>query len=348
MTTNIVAEYIWLDSNNNFRSKSRTLRIRNATEVEVDNLPIWNYDGSSTGQATTENSEVDLHPRAVFNCPFRGQNSLLVVCDTYNPEGEPLSNNHRARAKQLFDENLDSQPWFGLEQEYFIMNPNTNKPLGFPNNGYPEPQGQYYCSVGTLNNFGRKVADLHYKLCLAAGVKVSGMNAEVAPGQWEFQVGPCEGIEAGDHMMVARYILERVAELSNLVIDLSPKLLKGEWNGSGCHVNYSTRNMRRGLGDKRGIDFINEAIERLSEKHAEHMQVYGEGNENRMLGSHETSSYDKFTSGVADRSASVRIPRKTMEDECGYLEDRRPASNIDPYLVTSKIFETTVLTGNDE
>jgi glutamine synthetase len=343
MTTNIVAEYIWLDGANNFRSKSRTLRIRNATEVEIDNLPIWNYDGSSTGQATTSNSEITLHPRAVFNCPFRGQNSLLIICDTYDHEGEPLSNNHRQRAKELFEENLDAQPWFGLEQEYFIMNPNNGKPLGFPSTGRADPQGQYYCSVGTLNNFGRKVADLHYKLCLAAGIKVSGINAEVAPGQWEFQVGPCEGIEAGDHMMAARYILERVAELSNLVIDYSPKPLPGEWNGSGCHVNYSTRNMRRGLGDKRGIDFVNEAIERLASKHMEHMVIYGEGNRERMLGSQETSSYDRFTSGVADRSASVRIPRQTVDDECGYFEDRRAGANIDPYQVTSMIFETTVL-----
>jgi glutamine synthetase len=144
-------------------------------------------------------------------------------------------------------------------------------------------------------------------------------------------------------MMAARYILERVAELSNLVIDYSPKPLPGEWNGSGCHVNYSTRNMRRGLGDKRGIDFVNEAIERLASKHMEHMVIYGEGNRERMLGSQETSSYDRFTSGVADRSASVRIPRQTVDDECGYFEDRRAGANIDPYQVTSMIFETTVL-----
>jgi len=344
MTTNVIAEYIWIGGNGEFRSKTKTLIVTKAEDCEVDNLPIWNYDGSSTGQADGSSSEVMLYPRAVFSCPFRGQNALLIVCDTYDTSGQPTATNNRCHAKTLFDKDLDAKPWFGLEQEYFIMNPSNMKPIGFPATGWPDPQGQYYCGVGTLNNFGRKIADMHYKLCLAAGVKISGINAEVAPGQWEFQVGPCEGIEAGDHLFVARYILERVGELHNMVIDYSPKPIKESgWNGSGCHVNYSTLNMRRGFASKSGLDFINEAIEKLREKHDEHMAVYGEGNRDRMTGKLETSSYDKFTHGVADRTASVRIPHAVNEEERGYFEDRRPASNIDPYLVTGKLFETTVL-----
>ena len=341
MTTKVIAEYIWLDGNSRFRSKSRTLEVRTQTDIEVDKLPMWNYDGSSTGQATTDNSEVMLQPMSVFSCPFRGQNSILVLCGTYTPDGDPMPNNHRHNAVKTFNEDKDVQPWFGLEQEYFIINPNSKMPLGFPNGGYPEPQGNYYCSVGTLNNFGRKVADLHYKLCLQAGIKISGINSEVAPGQWKFHVGPCEGIEAGDHVMVARYILERVAELSSLVVDFSPKPVSGQWNGSGCHVNYSTRHMRRGLGDKRGLDFIHDAIKRLEEKHSEHMEVYGDGNSERMTGENETSDYNSFSWGVGTRNTSIRIPHIVEEEEKGYFEDRRPASNIDPYLVTSTIFRTT-------
>jgi glutamine synthetase len=343
MSTKVIAEYIWLDGSSGFRSKCRTLEVKTQIDIEVDNLPLWNYDGSSTGQSEASNSDVTLQPVAVFSDPFRGQNSVFVLCATYDCDGNPLANNHRHNAVRLFNQDSDAQPWFGIEQEYFMMNPNTKWPLGFPPNGYPKPQGNYYCSVGTLNNFGRKIADLHYKMCLASGVKIAGINAETAPGQWEFQVGPCEGIEAGDHLTMARYILERVSEFSSILIDYSPKPVKGDWNGSGCHVNYSTRHMRKGLGDKRGIDFIQDAIKNLEKTHSEHMKVYGEGNEKRMTGSCETSDYNSFSWGVATRNTSVRVPRQVNEDECGYLEDRRPASNIDPYVVTSKIFETTVL-----
>lgn len=343
MSTKVIAEYIWLDGNNSFRSKCRTLEVKTQIDIEIDNLPLWTYDGSSTGQAGVSSSDITLQPVAVFSDPFRGQNSIFVLCATYDGDYNPLSNNHRHSAVRLFNGDSDAQPWYGLEQEYFMMNPNTQRPLGFPQSGYPEPQGNYYCSVGTLNNFGRKIADLHYKMCLSSGVKISGINAEVAPGQWEFQVGPCEGISAGDHLMMARYILERVGEVSNISINYSPKPVKGDWNGSGCHVNYSTRHMRKGLGDKRGIDFIQDAIKNLEGTHSDHMKIYGDGNEERMTGSCETSDYNNFSWGVGTRNTSVRIPRHVNEDECGYFEDRRPAANIDPYLVTSKIFETTVL-----
>lgn len=338
----VVLEYIWLDGAHNFRSKSRTLEVTGNDDLEVNNLPHWTYDGSSTGQASGDNSEITLKPVRLFNCPFRGNNAFLILCDTYNSDDEPTQSNTRHDANSIFESASEEEPWFGLEQEYFMIDKNTRKPVGWPVNGFPEGQGKYYCGVGAGRVFGRKVADLHYKLCLTAGVNISGINAEVAPGQWEFQVGPCTGIEAGDHLNMARYILERVAELSNTEINYDPKPFPGDWNGSGCHTNFSTRNMRNGTSSQSGLDYINDAIQALSLRHKEHMDVYGNGNEQRMTGRHETASFTEFSSGVADRSASIRIPLNTKKNEKGYFEDRRPASNCDPYLVTSKIFDTVI------
>ncbi len=331
----IIAEYVWIGGNGELRSKARTL--------VNSKLPEWNYDGSSTNQASGHNSEVILKPGTVFKCPFRRENHILVMCSTYKPDGTPLSNNYRHNAAELFNKNIESKPWYGLEQEYFLIDPKTNKPLGFPSQGNPNPQGQYYCSVGANNAFGRKIVDQHYKYCLYAGINISGVNAEVAPGQWEFQVGPCVGIKSGDQLWMARYILERVSEEHNVLINYEPKPLKGDWNGSGCHTNYSTVNMRYGTENKTGLEYINEAITKLSKNHDNHMKVYGEGNKQRLTGKHETASYTKFSFGEASRDTSIRIPSETVKNKKGYFEDRRPASNMDPYLVTSIIFDTTVL-----
>jgi glutamine synthetase len=335
-----LVEYVWIGGNNNLRGKTKVMD----REVNsVSDLSEWNYDGSSTNQAAGEDSEVIIKPCALFNDPFRRGNHKIVLCDTYRPDGTPLENNHRQWAKAIFDQALDEEPWYGLEQEYFLIDPNTNKPLGFPQNGFPNPQGQYYCSAGTQNAFGRQVAEEHLEACIFAGIKISGVNAEVAPGQWEFQIGPCVGIEEGDHLWMARYLLNRVAEKHGVIVDLEPKPIKGDWNGSGCHANYSTKNMREGTPDKSGLEFIDEAIEKLSGKHMEHMVLYGSGNEERMTGAHETASYDKFSHGVANRGASIRRGNQTVKDGKGYFEDRRPSSNCDPYLVSAKLFETTVL-----
>lgn len=330
-----LAEYIWIGGNMELRSKCRVLDLPNNFE-----LPDWNYDGSSTNQAEGRDSEIIIKPRKTYPCPFRKGVNVLVLCDTYYPNGEPHPTNNRAKAVKIFDQKIYEHPWYGLEQEYFLIDLETGKPLGCKED-VPK-QGQFYCSIGAANAFGRSVAEEHLEACLHAGLKISGINAEVAPGQWEFQVGPCEGIEAGDQLWIARYILERISEKYNYKVELRPKLLK-ELNGSGCHCNYSTKDMREGTMMKDGIEFIDEAIDKLSLKHLEHMKVYGDGNEERMTGLHETSSYDKFSCGRANRGCSIRIPNDTINNHRGYFEDRRPASNCDPYLVTSIIYETTCL-----
>ena len=229
----------------------------------------------------------------------------------------------------------DQHTWFGIEQEYTLFDEFDNV-YGWPKGGFPGPQGPYYCGVGTGKVYCRDVVEAHYRACLYAGITLSGVNAEVMPSQWEFQVGPCEGIKMGDELTVARYLLMRVAEEFGVKISFHPKPLQGDWNGAGCHTNVSTEAMRQ----PGGMKYIEEAIGKLSLRHKEHIAVYGEDNELRLTGQHETASAATFSYGVANRGASVRIPRSVAKEGFGYFEDRRPASNIDPYLVTGIIAET--------
>ena len=318
----IIVEYVWLDYDNNFRSKIRV------TDDYITYGGLWNYDGSSTGQATTESSEIILKPVATFNHPFI--DGKLNICATYDINNKPLINNHYHSAKEIFDTKLDMHPWFGLEQEYFLYK--DDKPLGYNND---KSNNIYYCSHINQHQLGVKIAQEHLKACLIAGIKISGINAEVVPGQWEFQIGPIEGIDAGNHMMAARYLLERISAENNIIVNYHPKPLNNT-NGSGCHVNFSTKQMR----EEDGYDIIMDAILKLEKKHSYHMIHYGKDNQKRMTGRNETASFDKFTWGVGSRNTSIRIGYDTFNNKKGYFEDRRPASNIDPYLVSSLIFQT--------
>jgi len=336
----ILAEYVWVDAIGNTRSKTRTLPAAKA--ASVDSLPKWNFDGSSTDQAPGDDSEVILKPQRIFTDPFRarsdGQKNILVMCDTYTPAGDPLPTNNRAYAAKFFEGMDDEETWFGLEQEFTLFNLDEKTPLGWPQGGAPSrAQGPYYCSVGPENNFGRAITDALYRACLYAGIDISGVNGEVMPGQQEYQVGPCVGIDAGDQLMMSRYILQRVCEDFQVYCTLHPKpITEGDWNGAGMHTNVSTKSMR----EEGGLEIIKQAIYKLGEKHAEHIQIYGEGNELRLTGKFETASMDEFSFGIANRGASVRIGRDTLDEGMGYFEDRRPSSNADPYLVTGKIMST--------
>lgn len=339
-------EYIWIDNYGKLRSKTKRdvrlnpLRIDPTTNkrwLAKNILPEWNCDGSSCGLADTTSTDVILKPQAIFKDPFRrDDNSYLVLCDCYDVDNKPVESNMRYKACGVFynKQVRYSHPWYGLEQEYVIYDNKTGRPYGW--NVYdPKEQGQYYCGVGAKNSFGRDIVEEHYQHCLYAGIKISGINAEVMPSQWEFQVGPCEGIELGDHMWMARYIFERVSEKYNVTISYDPKP-EDNWNGSGCHANFSTFDMRK------DIKYIHEAIAKLSGKHKEHLAVYG-NNDKRLSGEYETSDPEKFTWGISDRSASVRIPIHVHRQGKGYLEDRRPASDCDPYVVTSIIAKTVIL-----
>ncbi|BHF64927.1 hypothetical protein SprV_0200793500 [Sparganum proliferum] len=332
--------YIWIDgTGENLRCKTMTLSEEPKT---VADYPIWNFDGSSTGQAEGSNSDVYLYPATLFRDPFTRGNNKLLLCETYTYDKKPHSSNKRHGCVEVMKKAEHEHPWFGIEQEYTILDIDRY-PLQWPKNGFPAPQGPYYCSVGADRAFGRDIVLAHYQACLYAGVKIAGSNAEVMPSQWEFQVGPLEGVDAADHLWMARYLLHRVAEDFNVVITFDPKPVTGNWNGAGAHTNYSTLSMRtKGTG----IDAITAAIEKLALAHDEHIKAYdprqGADNMRRLTGHHETSSIKDFSSGVANRGASIRIPRQVSDDGYGYLEDRRPSANCDPYSVTMMLVKTTI------
>jgi len=330
----IQAEYIWIDGDLGLRGKTTTLDFK---PTDVSELKEWNFDGSSTNQAPGHDSDVLLRPAAIFKDPFRGGDNILVLAECYNNDGTPNRTNYRHSCLKIMQTHADARPWFGIEQEYTLFD-TDGQVLGWPKGGFPGPQGPYYCSIGADVAYGRDIVEAHYRACLYAGVDISGVNGEVMPGQWEFQVGPTEGINMGDHLWVARYLLKRVAEDFGVVVSFHPKPMKGDWNGAGCHTNYSTEAMR----EEGGIKAINDAIEKMSKRHAEHINVYGDDNDQRLTGRHETGHITQFSSGVANRGASIRIPRHVASQGKGYLEDRRPASNIDPYRVTEIIVESTL------
>ena len=323
-----LAEYIWIDGT------KPSPQLRSKTRVADSDPPhgLWGFDGSSTNQAEGHASDCVLRPVRVVPDPLRNGGSRLVLCEVLNTDFTPHETNTRHRCLEVSRQYKDHNSWFGLEQEYTLLK--DGRPLGFPEKGYPSPQGQYYCSVGASNAFGRDIVEEHLELCLEAGLKISGINAEVMPGQWEFQVGPCAPVEVSDHLWLARYLLERVAERYGVSVSWDPKPVKGDWNGAGCHTNFSTIEMRTQAG------VCEKAAAALGEKTEEHIAVYGDDIESRLTGLHETCSHEEFRWGVSDRGASVRIPWQVAADGVGYIEDRRPNSNCDPYLVTAAITET--------
>ena len=324
-------EYIWLDGyfpTQNMRSKTKVVEDFDGT---VEGCPVWVFDGSSTKQASGDSSDCLLKPVAIFPDPQR-INGFLVMTEVMNADGTPHATN--ARASILDD---DNDFWFGFEQEYFLMDVETQLPLGFPLGGYPGPQGMYYCSVGGKNTHGRSFVEEHADLCIEAGINFEGINQEVACGQWEFQLFAKGAKKAGDELWVARYLLDRLTEDYNYYIEYHPKPIKGDWNGSGMHANFSNTTLRE-CGSKETYMQVCEAFRPVTK---EHIDVYGEYNDQRLTGLHETASITDFSYGISDRGASIRIPILTVDNEWkGYLEDRRPASNADPYKIASRIIKT--------
>jgi glutamine synthetase len=326
-------EYIWLDGYEpvpNLRSKTKIVEFDGFPTVEQ--LPEWGFDGSSTRQAEGSNSDCLLKPAAVFPDPAK-VNGALVMCEVLLPDGTPHPSNSRATIPD------DPGTWFGFEQEYFLYQDGV--PLGFPREGFPPPQGEYYTGVGYKNvgDVAREIVDTHIDLCLDAGIELEGINAEVAKGQWEFQIFGKGSKRAADEVWVARYLLLRLCERYRVDVNFHPKPLgvDYDWNGSGMHTNFSTTHLRE-VGGKAYFEALMAAFDEY--KH-EHIAVYGPDNHMRLTGLHETQSIDKFNYGLADRGASVRVPHSFVNSGYkGYLEDRRPNSLGDPYRIAGRILQT--------
>lgn len=323
-------EYIWTDGYTpepNFRSKTKVIET-NSSQLNVKDLPQWSFDGSSTQQAEGNSSDCILNPVRMYKDTAR-KNAYLVLCEVLNADGSLHSSNNRGNFADQDD------IWFGFEQEYVIMQ--NGKPLGFPAEGFPAPQGMYYCGVGSENVKGRQMVEEHLDICLDAGINLTGINAEVMVGQWEYQVLGKGAKKAADDLMMSRYLLYRISEKYGLQIDIRPKPVQGDWNGSGLHTNFSN-DLMRNTGGKELMRLI---CETFGKNHNRHIASYGADNDLRLTGLHETQSIDKFSYGISDRGASIRIPVSVIESGWkGYLEDRRPGSNADPYLIASEILSS--------
>jgi len=326
-------EYIWLDGyepSPNLRSKTKIVAIDG--EPTLEDVPVWNFDGSSTRQAEGSSSDCFLQPVALFPDPGRA-NAMLVMCEVLLPDGTPHPSNSRASIPD------DPDAWFGFEQEYFLFK--DGRPLGFPADGFPAPQGEYYTGVGFKNvgDVAREIVDTHIDLCLAAGIDLEGVNAEVAKSQWEFQIFGKGSRRAADEVWIARYLLLRLCERYGIDINFHPKPLGAEhdWNGSGMHCNFSTKRMREVGGE----EYFAALMAAFDDHKDDHIAVYGPDNDMRLTGLHETAAIDEFTYGVANRGASIRIPWSFVQnDHRGYLEDRRPNSLGDPYCIAGRILQT--------
>jgi glutamine synthetase len=343
-----VLEYIWLDGyahNKEHPNEVANLRAKIKVVPEVDKItsleeiPAWSFDGSSTMQASGSKSDCVLKP--VYFCEnplafYPNHGAYLVMCEVMNPDGTPHSSNTRAKLVETWNKYKHHEMWFALEQEYAIYDQYGENPYGWPEKGYPAPQGRYYCGVGSDVAWGRDISEDHLSVCLDIGLPISGTNAEVMPSQWEFQMGPGEAPTIADQLWIARFLLNKIAEKSKATIKLDPKPVKGDWNGTGCHINFSTKEMREKL-TMADVEAICGALEKNIQKH---LAVYGKNNDQRLTGKHETCSINQFRFGESDRGASIRIPPGILAKGKGYLEDRRPAANIDPYEACEAILST--------
>lgn len=337
--------YIWIDGSEPtqmLRSKTKIVP-HNKDTLTPDDCPQWTFDGSSTYQAVGHDSDLTLQAVCVVDDPILGPGNYLALCEVLNPDGKPHVSNKRAKLVQLMKNGAAKQePWVGFEQEYTLFD--GQQPLGWPERGYPAPQGPFYCGVGADEVFGRDLVERHAQACLDAGIMLYGTNAEVMPGQWEFQIGyrgvegeSADPVTVSDHLWLARWLLYRLGEEYGISAKLHPKPVKGDWNGAGKHTNFSTIATR---DPKTGMDAINKAIKALEARHKEHIAVYGHDLEQRLTGKHETAHISQFMAGVGNRGASVRIPRPVAAKGYGYIEDRRPGANANPYEVATVLVET--------
>ena len=338
-------EYIWLDGTEPTTQLRSKIKIVSNFGLEGVEAPVWAFDGSSTNQAVGSDSDCVLKPVRLYPNPLEEGNHTLVLCEVWNVDDTPHPTNTRRMLEEtLVDLDDDIDEWVGFEQEYTLFE--NGLPFGWPEIGEPPPQGDYYCG----RNAGEEIVTEHTNACIEAGVSIVGTNAEVMLGQWEYQIGAGGSLHMSDDLWIARWLMEKICYKHGVTVSLDPKPIEGDWNGAGCHCNFSTVDMREGNHtrdistgvdtNKHGKEYIKDACEALEKVHEEHMAEYGEGNERRLTGLHETQAIDTFSWGVSDRGASIRIPWQVQRDGQGYIEDRRPSANCDPYRVSRKLIET--------
>ncbi|KAJ8737549.1 hypothetical protein PYW08_000144 [Mythimna loreyi] len=320
----------------------RTKRNINVFDENMKDLPIISYDGFGAQQASREDSDLFLCPRAIYRNPFRIGNHLLVMCDTYDKNMDPTPSNYRVKCADAYKKCQEEEPWFGIEQEYYFLTTGDGRPLGWPEGGFPQTSDRYYCGIGIDKMLAREIVNAHYRCCLYAGIPLHGVNAEIGPSQWEYQVGPSVGLDAGDDVWMARFIMDMLAADFGVQVTLDPKPFEA-WEGSGAHTNFSTKQMRA----ENGIEYIEKAIHKLRRVHFKHIKAYdphgGKDNMRRLIGTHETECITTFSAGVAERFNSIRIPRTVAEKKRGFVEDRRPSSNVDPYKCIDALMRTCLL-----
>jgi glutamine synthetase len=329
-------EYVWLDGYKpepNLRSKVKIIEVNSKEDLE--NIPEWGFDGSSTKQAEGHFSDCYLKPvRGYVKSSISEYCTVYVLCEVLNSDGKPHETNDRAKLGKD-----DEDFWVGFEQEYFIRSGHNKPIIGFNNGGIIDLQGTYYCGVGG-QMVGRSLTEQHLDMCLEYGIGIEGTNAEVALGQWEYQVFAKGKLKAADDLWMSRYFLYKIAEKYGNQIELHPKpLITGDWNGSGLHTNFSNKRMRETGGEK----YFKSIFASFESRMNEHIENYGSDNHLRLTGKHETQSINKFSWGVSDRGASIRVPKVVGETWKGYLEDRRPASNANPYCILNVICESLKL-----
>lgn len=354
-------EYLWLDANQHLRSKIRNIIEKNREVLKIsdfltsdynkekkkeekkeiidilsnDKKYFWSYDGSSTGQCENENSEVILIPVNFIKHPFI-ENSILILCSNYDTYGNPVKGNSRHESEKLFEKNKDKELWFGIEQEFFFFNKETKKPIDWKGINQTK-QGEYYCGVNRSTHIEREIMNELIIICNKVNIGINGINQEVAPAQWEYQIGPYNGIDVADDLIFTKYILYILCEKHGLYATFHPKPLNGDWNGSGCHINISSKKTRE---SGNGYNNIISVIKNMKKDHNNFILNYcGKDNSMRLSGFHETSDPLKFTYGVGTRNTSVRIPTQTFLTKSGYIEDRRPGSSIDYYKTLSKYIQ---------
>ncbi|KAJ8321547.1 hypothetical protein KUTeg_000903 [Tegillarca granosa] len=336
----VLVEYVFLNHTRH-RVHSKT-RVLDYEPQKAEDCPLWDVYMFKTFEGVEPRKEMILKPVAMYRDPFRRGRNKIALCELWETMEKPAGVNTRRSCAELLKKVEEEGVWFGMEQEYFIMGDN-----GLPLNWDKDPKAinlNFHTGVGLCKTAGyeRELAEFHFQACLYAGLKMYGINREDSPSQWEYQIGPCEGIDLADQIVISRYLLWRTGEFYGVEISMDTKPAVSPENApnqsNGGHMNFSTTRMRK----EGGIKYINEAVEilRNSPQVMSHYDLHGgKDNAKRLTNAYFVPGMD-FTTGIGDKYSSVRIPTLVALQGKGYLEDRRPCANADPYEVCETLTRT--------